>query len=241
MDAGASQAAQLDEIVAEHRKWFTGENMPDVSTSNGNKIKAVILDYGEVLCHRPLRQEFQRMEATFGVGPEAFAELWMRNRMAFDRGDLTPEAYWAQLGEDASHPISSAQIAEMKQLDLDMWSRDNQIMVNWMRSLRSHRIKVGVLSNMHSEMVANVRNRFAWLNEFDFLTFSAEVRMAKPDAEIYEHTLRGMNVEAQESLFVDDRAGNIQAAKALGMTAIQFESVEQFRKELETLKFSVLL
>src|SRR5277367_3666890 len=196
--------------------------MPDASTSNGNKIRAVILDYGEVLCHRPSRQEFNRMEETFGVPPEAFAELWMRNRMAFDRGDLTPEAYWAQLGEDAGRPISPAQIAELKQLDLDMWSRDNQIMVNWMRSLRTRGIKVGVLSNMHAEMVANVRNRFAWLNEFDFLTFSAEVRMVKPDAEIYEHTLRGMNVDSRESLFVDDRAGNIEAARALGITAIQF-------------------
>jgi len=214
--------------------------MPDASTSNGNKIRAVILDYGEVLCHRPSRQEFNRMEETFGVPPEAFAELWMRNRMAFDRGDLTPEAYWAQLGEDAGRPISPAQIAELKQLDLDMWSRDNQIMVNWMRSLRTRGIKVGVLSNMHAEMVANVRNRFAWLNEFDFLTFSAEVRMVKPDAEIYEHTLRGMNVDSRESLFVDDRAGNIEAARALGITAIQFASEQQLRQELETLRFPIL-
>ena len=54
--------------------------MPGATTGNGNKIRAVILDYGEVLCHRPSREEFRRMEEAFGVGPEAFAELWMRNR-----------------------------------------------------------------------------------------------------------------------------------------------------------------
>lgn len=208
--------------------------------NNRNKIKTVILDYGEVLCHRPSPEEFQRMASLFGVSREAFAELWLRNRGAFDRGDLTADAYWAALGEDAGRPVHAQHIAELRKWDMEMWGRENAIMVNWMRALRANGIQVGLLSNMHAEMVAYVRKKFAWLDEFDFQTFSADVKMVKPCTEIYEYTLRGMGVVAEESLFVDDRIGNVETARTLGMTAIQFESVAQLRTELKALSFTVL-
>ena len=45
---------------------------------------------------------------------------------------------------------------------------------------------------MPHEMVRYVRQRFAWLDQFDHVTFSAEVRLIKPYAAIYEHSLRGV-------------------------------------------------
>ncbi len=75
---------------------------------------------------------------------------------------------------------------------------------------------------------------------FDFKTFSAEVRMIKPDPAIYEHTLQGLGVSATEALFLDDREPNIRAARMLGIHAIQFSSVEQLKNDLEALGFPVL-
>jgi len=203
-------------------------------------INAVILDYGEVLSHRPLPGELERMAGAFGVGMDTFPELWMRNRHAFDRGDLTAEAYWSRMSHDTGRPLDARQLQEICQLDMEMWARDNQAMVEWMRALRAGDIKVGLLSNMHADMVAYVRKKFTWLDEFDFQTFSADVRMVKPDAEIYAYTLRGLGVKAAESLFIDDRVGNIDAARVLGMNAIQFESVEQLREELVAINFPIL-
>ena len=63
--------------------------------SNPSKIKAVILDYGEVLCYPPTAEEMGRMSAAFGMAPVPFRKLWDRDRLRYDRGDVTPEEYWS--------------------------------------------------------------------------------------------------------------------------------------------------
>jgi putative hydrolase of the HAD superfamily len=54
------------------------------------------------------------------------------------------------------------------------------------------------------------------------IIISAEVKMAKPDAEIYELALERLGALPEECLFIDDQMPNVTAAKALGMQAVQF-------------------
>jgi putative hydrolase of the HAD superfamily len=203
-------------------------------------IRAVILDYGEVLCHRPSAQEFSRLVKTFGVDANSFAALWGKNRGAFDRGDLTAETYWSMLAEDAGVQIDATQLEQVCEWDVQMWGNANQQMVGWLRQLRQGGVKLALLSNIHPAMIAYLKKNFDWMDLFDFTTFSAEVHLIKPDREIYEHTLRGLAVNAGETLFVDDREINIQAARELGIQSLRFQSVAQLRKDLERIGFSIL-
>jgi len=123
---------------------------------------------------------------------------------------------------------------------MEMWTNVNSGMIAWAKELRSSGMKIGLLSNMHPEMVAHCRKHFSWLNIFDFSTFSGEVRLIKPDPAIYEHTLRGLGVTASETLFLDDREVNIRAAQELGMYAVRFESIGQLRRELAAAGFPIL-
>jgi putative hydrolase of the HAD superfamily len=209
--------------------------------NGGNsEIRAVILDYGEVLCHRPSREELDRLRNVFGADENSFRTLWDKNRGAFDRGDMTAEAYWSALAEDAGVEVDRAQLDQACWWDIEMWGKANEEMVAWLRQLRSEGIKTALLSNIHPRMIAYVRENFDWLELFDWKTFSAEVRMIKPEREIYEHTLRGLGARAAETLFVDDREINVRAARDLGMHALQFRSVEQLGKDLEAIGFPVL-
>jgi putative hydrolase of the HAD superfamily len=202
-------------------------------------IRAVIFDYGEVLCHRPSEEEFRRMAKVFGAD-DAFPALWDKNRGAFDRGDITAEAYWMALAKDAGTEIDPEQLDQVCKWDIEMWGKANLEMVHWLRQLRQGGIKTGLLSNIHPAMIAYLRENFDWLKLFDFKTFSAEVRLIKPDPAIYEHTLRGLGVRAGETLFVDDREINVQAARELGIHALQFRSVTQLRRDLEAMNFPIL-
>jgi FMN phosphatase YigB (HAD superfamily) len=56
--------------------------------------------------------------------------------------------------------------------------------------------------------------------------------MAKPDPAIYLHALEELGTRAEETLFLDDKLVNIQAAQALGFKAIQFTTVERLRADL---------
>ena len=214
--------------------------MSENSYNPSRGLRAVIFDYGEVLCHRPTPDEIARLAGFFGVDNEQFSALWERNRGPYDRGDLTAKVYWSMLAEDAGTTIKPGQLEEICALDMAMWSNVNSGMVNWALQLASCGLKLALLSNMHPDMVAHARRHFAWLKSFDCLTFSGEKRMIKPDPAIYELTLRDVGVAAAESLFLDDREINIRAARALGMHAIRFQSIMQLRGELQSVGFPIL-
>jgi putative hydrolase of the HAD superfamily len=204
------------------------------------KIKAVILDYGEVLCYPPTAEEMGRMASPFGMDAVRFRKLWDRDRLRYDHGDLSPEAYWSVVAKDTGTQLTPEQVAHLRQWDQEMWAHDNPTMVEWLRQVHSSGVKTGLLSNMPHDMIRYVRQKFAWLDQFDHQTFSAEVSLIKPDAAIYEHSLRGVGVAASEALFVDDKEANVLGARAVGIRAIQFRSVEQLRSDLKELGFPVL-
>lgn len=207
---------------------------------NSSKIKAVILDYGEVLCYPPTPEEWARMASVFGVDRVPFRKLWDRNRLLYDRGDLSPEAYWSAVAKDAGRPLAPEQLPLLCQWDVEMWAHENPTMVEWLKQIHSSGTKTGLLSNMPHDMIQHVRQKFDWLEYFDHQTFSAEVELIKPDAAIYEHSLRGVGVAASEALFVDDKEPNVEGARRVGIRAIQFRSVEQFGSDLEKLGFPML-
>jgi putative hydrolase of the HAD superfamily len=89
-------------------------------------------------------------------------------------------------------------------------------------------------------MVAYVRREFAWIRHLDCAVLSQEVRLAKPEAEIYEKCLKELGTAPAESLFIDDREVNVTAARNLDIKAIRFESVPQLRVELEKIGFPIL-
>ncbi len=68
---------------------------------------------------------------------------------------------------------------------------------------------------------------------FDGLVFSGPIGLAKPSRAIYEHLLNRFQLTAEECLFIDDNAGNIAAAKAVGIHGYLFDgNVNALRKSL---------
>jgi putative hydrolase of the HAD superfamily len=206
---------------------------------SAGKIKAVILDYGEVLCHPPREEEWSRMAAVFNLDSPKFRHLWGRDRLAYDRGDVSYDAYWSKLAAEAGVKLAPEQLKNIGLWDLEMWGHVNPNMVEWMQQIRLSGVKTGLLSNMPIEMIRHSRQNFAWLKDFDHTTFSADVRLVKPEAAIYEHSLRGVGVTASEALFVDDKEANILGARAVGMRAIQFRTAKQFSEEFAKLGFRI--
>jgi putative hydrolase of the HAD superfamily len=206
---------------------------------SGN-ITAIILDYGKVLVRSPTTQEFGRMAEMFDVSFESFYQLWEESRGPYDRSDFTAEEYWLKLAAQTNTSLDDRQIKILRQTEVEIWAHANPDMLDWVNQLHAAGIKTALLSNMPWDLVKYVRANFHWMENFSFKTFSAEVRLIKPDPEIYEHTLRGLGVTAAEALFVDDREINVEAARALGIRSIQFQSTAQLKKELEALGFPIL-
>jgi len=214
--------------------------MASESHNGRAELRAVILDYGEVLCYRPPSDDFRRMARIFGLTLDSFLTRWEATRALLDRGDLSPEAYWLKFAADTQTTITAEQNKTLCRWEIEMWSNSNPAMVDWLLRLSDAGIKTGLLSNMPADLAAHLQQKFGWMSKFDFKTFSSHIKLLKPDPAIYEYTVRGLGVHAAEALFVDDRHPNIEAARSLGMHALQFRSTAKLRSDLEGLGFPIL-
>jgi putative hydrolase of the HAD superfamily len=209
-------------------------------TNNPPAIRTVVLDYGEVLCFPPTPEEIARMARVFRLDSERFWQIYHTSRAAYDRADLTAVDYWRRFASDAGVQLEPQLVDDLRQWDLDMWSRTNAPMLEWLDLLHSSGIKTAILSNMPTEMVAHVKSNFAWINLFDHHIFSADLRQIKPEPSIYQSCLRIIGSHPSETLFVDDRDANLVTARAAGIQGLRFHSVEQLRSDLQSLGFPIL-
>ena len=214
-----------------------------MANPNGQSLsntKAVIFDYGDVLCRPPKAHQVEAIAKMFDLTTEQYRVFWSRNRDQFDRGDLSAEVYWRKFAEDAGKAFDAEVLRDLAERDVAMWSDVNPEMIAWLEELSRAGIKTAVLSNMHADMADYARRTFPWLVGVNCVTLSAEIRCIKPHPEIYEHCLRGLNTSPGETLFIDDREVNVKAAQAMGIHGIQFKSLPQLRRELKAAGFPVL-
>jgi 2-haloacid dehalogenase len=98
--------------------------------------------------------------------------------------------------------------------------------------LRRTLVRLFALSNWSAETFPIARPRYPFLEWFEGIVISGEVRIAKPDARVYRHLLGRYSLEPATTVFIDDSAANVDAARALGMTAIRFEGAAALRRTL---------
>src|SRR5208282_343742 len=149
--------------------------MPANGHSSAGKpleIRAVILDFGEVLCHLPSAETIELIAPIFQMDPQTFLPTYLQGRAPYDRGDLLPGEYWQKFAAQAGVNITADDIERARQLDLELWSRMNDGMILWVQQLHSAGFKTAILSNMPADMATHMRKNFAWLSHFDHHIFS---------------------------------------------------------------------
>ena len=107
--------------------------------------------------------------------------------------------------------------------------------VEFMKELRTTGYKIYLLSNFSKEDFSWIDETYTFLKDVDGRIISSHVRLIKPDHEIYKLLLKRYSLKPSESVFFDDIAANVQAAKDLGIHAIQFTDVSSIKKQFDKL------
>jgi putative hydrolase of the HAD superfamily len=201
-------------------------------------LRAVIFDYGLVLSGPPEPGARARLLEISGLSPEIFDEQYWKYRLDYDRGTLNGHTYWPTIARDIGWSLSPEQIAGLIEQDVLLWATVDPVMLEWAGRVRASGMKTAILSNMGEDLLAYMRENFRWLDEFHHLTWSCELNLIKPMAEIYEHTLQSLNVRANEALFLDDRIQNVEGARAIGMHALLFRGVDALQADLKRVGFA---
>lgn len=195
-------------------------------------LRAVVFDYGMVLSGPREPMAFATLLSITGLPQERFEPLYWANRHAYDEGKLTGLAFWQRFIQDAGLNLPQGTAEKLNRWDARMWTTENSAMLDWQRKLKERGVLTAILSNMGDNVHDNITKEFDWLRGFDVLVWSYQLHMAKPDPAIYLHALEELGTRAEETLFLDDKLVNIQAAQALGFKAIQFTTVERLRADL---------
>lgn len=193
-------------------------------------LRAVIFDYGIVLTGPPDAAAWANMLRITGLPEERFQSLYWANRPAYDAGKLTGIGYWQKLLREAGLPLERAE--ELNRWDGRLWTVENPVMVAWQLKLKQRGLLTAILSNMSDNVLENIEREFDWIHRFDVLVWSCQIGAVKPDPSIYHHTLAELGTQPEETLFIDDKRPNVEAARALGIQAIEYSSVERLREEL---------
>lgn len=107
--------------------------------------------------------------------------------------------------------------------------------VRLLEDLHARGIPLYCLSNMTEPCADYLRQEHGFFRLFRGIVISGSVKMIKPDHAIYRHALQTFGLAAGETVFIDDLARNVEAARSVGLQAIQFVSPEDCRAKLAQL------
>lgn len=151
---------------------------------------------------------------------------------AFDRGEISEQALAENLvARTRRRPEEIARL--LSGIRCSLTAKPDTVAV--LDELRARGVPLYCLSNMPDPMFQYVRERYPFFQAFRGIVISAHVKLAKPQREIYEHLLDRFGLDAAQTAFIDDRAQNVGAARAVGLHAIRFIDAQNCKRAIADL------
>ena len=189
------------------------------------QVRAVIFDFGGVLCFHPDEARITRAAAASGLPVDRFLRGLWQARREYDAGRLEPAEYWrGVIGPE----FQESNLCELIRHEVELWNRYDQRVFDWIGQLRAAGHRTAILSNLPRVLGEALRATPEFLDPFDHVTFSYELGFIKPEAQIYEDAIRGLGVKPEEALFLDDRPENVEGGRAVGLRAELYSCWEDF-------------
>lgn len=107
--------------------------------------------------------------------------------------------------------------------------------IPWINELKEKGYRVYYLSNFSYKAYEECAEALSFMPYTDGGILSFREHVIKPDSEIYQLLLHRYGLKAEESVFLDDSAANVEGAKAEGFAGIVFKTKEQALEELALL------
>lgn len=106
---------------------------------------------------------------------------------------------------------------------------------NWLKSLKERGLSVFLLTNYSDWMFDyHFKNEFTFTKYVDGMVVSGREKLLKPESAIYECLLKRYGLKAEECVFLDDHAENVEGAKKCGLNGIVFTDFEAAQAKLNS-------
>lgn len=200
-------------------------------------VTAVVFDIGGVLLDWDPRHLYRQLIADPAELAEFLGQIctpqWHRSH------DLGAETEPSCRELAARHPAHADLIMAWALRGEEMIAGQLDEVVELLAEVRETGVPCYALSNMEADRFELRRSRYPFFARFDGCVISGIEGVAKPDPAIFEILLSRFGLDPRATVFVDDQARNVAAARELGLVAVQFSSASQLRKDLGDLGIAV--
>jgi 2-haloacid dehalogenase len=194
-------------------------------------IRHIVLDIGQVLVHYDPHLGYLEL-----IPDEAQRTAFLRDvcthdwNIAQDRGRTWAEAEAEAI---ALHPDKAELIRAFRKNHSMMIPHAYDDSVAILDALLGSSADVTFLTNFASDTFRETQARFPFLKKGRGVTVSGDVRVIKPDPEIYAIHTKSFGLDPAATLFFDDNPANVEGARAFGWKAELFKSAEGMREDLK--------
>lgn len=204
-----------------------------------DKIKTIIFDLGGVI----LDLDWNSVIEAFGkLGFREAADLLNPYRqkgifLNLEKGIVSPEELYGYIREKTGRDLSGEDINKALNKFISGLSPYKLEMLENLRK----RFELFVLSNTNAIMFPDLDK--TWFGQqgkgiadyFDRLFLSYEMKMLKPDDEIFEKVISETGIIPGETLYIDDSQANVDAGRKFGFNVYKPAPMEDFRHIFEIL------
>ena len=196
-------------------------------------IRNLIFDVGNVLLEY---RWFDMLTKDYGlsaeeanrIGNEMFEpDLW---GVELDGGKITLDEAILKYGEMYPQDIT---VIEWSLRNGELMAVKRPEIWEKIARLKEKGYKIYILSNYSKELFEKHTKDAAFLKVLDGGIVSYQVKEIKPYRRMYELLLNKYDLKAEECLFFDDRADNVEGARNLGIQAVQVTSREMLNETLD--------
>jgi putative hydrolase of the HAD superfamily len=196
-----------------------------------NKIKAIIFDYGGVLCKKQSIDDINKMADILKISSDSLIKSYLKFRHELDRGVIDDIVYWNKIMLDNKLNPDDKIAKQLSEIDIKSWSNIDFVMIDYIKNIKEKtKVKTAVLSNMIYSCLKYLNKNYDLFKMFDVLTFSCDLKLIKPEKEIYLRCAKDLGLKPEECLFIDDLEVNINGAKDLGFNVIHYNKLEQVKE-----------
>jgi epoxide hydrolase-like predicted phosphatase len=200
-------------------------------------IKGIIFDIGGVIVEVRIKSFLEHFVKKTGFSKEQLYSMIMLGGEweKFEKGLMKEEELKEKIEKE--HGIKPELMEKMA----DDWRstlRPVPETIDMVKKLKG-RYKLFALSNVDEITTKQCFERFRFYNHFDGVLLSWKIHMRKPEPEIYEYTLKQMELRPEETVFIDNYPPNLPEARRMGIHTILYKNPGQLKKDLEKLGVSV--
>jgi len=195
------------------------------------KYKALIFDLGNVIIDILPKNACDYWAEVCGIKPEdlyvafPFDETYAK----FERGEITPETFRKYVSKCLNIKLSQNEFDEGWKQILIQPRRNIEVLLRNLK--KSYRIVA--LSNTNEIHVPMWREMCTpILLYFERIFSSNEIGFRKPEQDSFQCVLDYLQLDPEQTVFLDDNYENILVAEKLGMRTIHVMSFKQMVKEL---------